>query len=195
MGTFHELEEFERNFDTMGVAELERWKWYWTRHAQQLAPKIRRQAMRRVHAIEKEIERRGQDSGTPTFDHLERAPRNTADNAPTQKARALAGRIMYIECKAGGLTGPARIGRVTFSKTGRTLYYRGQRFLSLKGAGFKSNYYDLETGEDYWISGPKRGGGDALYGGRTPIEIDEDVREEYWRRIRRQPARVHECVA
>ena len=102
---------------------------------------------------------------------------------------------MYIECKGGGLTGDARIGRVTFSKTGRTFYYRGQTFQSLKGAGFKSNYYCVETGEDYWISGPKRRGGDALYGGSTPIEIDEDVREEYWKDIRRQPERVHETVA
>jgi hypothetical protein len=113
----------------------------------------------------------------------------------TRKAKAQAGRIMYIECKAGGLTGSARIGRVSFSKTGRTLYYRGQTFQSLKGAGFKSNYYCVETGEDYWISGPKRRGGDALYGGSTPIEIDEDVREEYWRDIRRQPERVHDTVA
>ena len=102
---------------------------------------------------------------------------------------------MYIECKAGGLTGTARIGRVTFSKTGRTLYYHGQSFQSLKGAGFKSNYGCVETGEDYWISGPKRRGGDAIYGGRTPIEIDDDVREEYWRDIRRQPERIHEPVA
>src|SRR5713226_353229 len=93
---------------------------------------------------------------------------------PTRKSKARAGRIMYIERKAGSLTGPARIGRVTFSQTGRTLYYRGQRFQSLKGAGFKSNYYDVENGEDYWISGPKRDGGDALYGS-TPIEIDDDV--------------------
>jgi hypothetical protein len=102
---------------------------------------------------------------------------------------------MYIERKAGSLTGPARIGRVTFSKTGSTLYYRGHRFQSLKGAGFKSNYFDVDTGEDYWISGPKRRGGDALYGGATPIEIDEDVREEYWREIRRRPGRVGEPVA
>jgi hypothetical protein len=102
---------------------------------------------------------------------------------------------MYIECKAGGLAGDARIGRVTFSKTGRTLYYRGQTFQSLKGAGFKSNYYCIETGEDYWISGPKRRGGDALYDSSVPIEIDEDVRDEYWRKIRRQPERVHEAVA
>lgn len=48
---------------------------------------------------------------------------------------------MYIESKADGLAGPPRIGRVTFSKTGQTLYYRGDAFRSLKGAGFKANYY------------------------------------------------------
>ena len=115
--------------------------------------------------------------------------------SPTKKPTARAGRIKYIECKAGGMTGNARIGRMTFSKTGRTLYYRGQRFQSLKGAGFKSNYYNVDTGEDYWISGPKRNGGDTLYGGSTPVEIDDDVREEYWRDIRRQPDRVNERAA
>jgi len=115
--------------------------------------------------------------------------------APTEKAKAQAGRIMYIECKAGGLTGDARIGRTAFSQTGRTLYYRGQTFRSLKGAGFKSNYYCVETGENYWISGPKRRGGDALYGGSLPIEIDADVREEYWTSIRKQPDRVSEATA
>jgi len=104
-------------------------------------------------------------------------------------------KIMYIERKAGELTGDARIGRVTFSKTWKTVYYQGRALQSLKGAGFKSNYYDKMTGEDYWISGPKRRGGDALYGGRTPVEIDKDVREEYWCDIRRQPKRVHEIVA
>jgi len=58
---------------------------------------------------------------------------------------------MYIERKAGGLEGEARIGRVTFSRTGRTLYYRARAFQSLKGGGFKANYYDVQTGEDYWI--------------------------------------------
>src|SRR5438309_2825658 len=51
--------------------------------------------------------------------------------SPTRKVKAQAGRIMYIECKAGGLTGTARIGRVTFPKTGRTfqiqLLLRGDR--------------------------------------------------------------------
>jgi hypothetical protein len=68
--------------------------------------------------------------------------------------------------------------------------YRRQERRSLKGLGFKANYYDVETGAHFWISGPKRNGGDALYGGSTPVEIDEDVREEYWRVIRRQPEKA-----
>ena len=102
---------------------------------------------------------------------------------------------MYIESKAEGLTGSARIGRVTFSKSGRTLRYQGRTFQSLKGRGFKSNYYDVETGEEFWISGPKRDGSDRLYGERVPVEIDEDVRHEYWSEIRGQSDRAGEHVA
>src|SRR5438552_2352198 len=96
-------------------------------------------------------------------------------------------RIMYIEHKADGLSGPARIGRVAFSQTGRTLHYGGRRFASLRGGGFKANYFDLETGDEYWISACKKRGGDRLYPGI--IGIDEDVREEYWSRIRALPER------
>ena len=95
-------------------------------------------------------------------------------------------RIMYIENKSDGLNGATRIGRVTFSKTGKTLYYRGLAFQSLKG-GYKANYYDLESGELYWISGCRKNGGDRLYVSGMPIEIDEDVRQEYWLSIRRLP--------
>jgi hypothetical protein len=100
-------------------------------------------------------------------------------------------RIMYIENKSAqpagqsGVQGPARIGRVSFSKTGKSLYYRGRTFQSLKGSGFKANYFDVESHEHYWISGPKRNGADGLYGPR-PTPIDDDVREEYWTHIRKQ---------
>src|SRR5262245_39509344 len=94
-------------------------------------------------------------------------------------------RVMYIEYKGDDISGPARIGRVTFSKTGKTLYYRGKRFASLNGSGFKANYFDEETGEKYWISGCRKDGADALYS--NTIEIDEDVRDEYWAEIRRRP--------
>ena len=91
---------------------------------------------------------------------------------------------MYIERKAGNLVGYARIGRVTYSKTGKTLHYQGMQFKSLKGSGFKANYYEVESGDEYWISGPKQSGKDRLYGERLPTEIDEDVKEEYWTKIR-----------
>jgi hypothetical protein len=98
-------------------------------------------------------------------------------------------RIMYIENKSRGLTGPACIGRVTYSRTGCTLYYKDKAFRSLHGAGFKANYYDVATGERYWISGCKKRGSNRLYGERIPVEIDEDVRREYWTQIRNQPAK------
>jgi hypothetical protein len=94
-------------------------------------------------------------------------------------------RIMYIECKAESLNGPARIGRVTFSKTRKSLYYKGHWFLSIRG--FKANYRRQDTFEEYWISGPRRDGKDRLYVSNIPVEIDEDVREEYWSEIRKQP--------
>ena len=97
-------------------------------------------------------------------------------------------RIMYIERKAGELSGPARIGRVTFSKTGKTIYYRGKKFQTLAGRGVEANCFDVDTGEECWISGCKKSGADRLYGGT--VEIDEDVRQEYWEKIRGQPQRA-----
>jgi hypothetical protein len=95
---------------------------------------------------------------------------------------------MYIEDKSAQLVGPARIGRVTFNRTGKSLYYTGKTFRSLNGSGFKPNYYDVDTGEHYWISGPKKNGADGLYGPR-PTPIDDDVREEYRTLIRKQPGK------
>lgn len=104
-------------------------------------------------------------------------------------------RIMYVEDKSQGLTGPARIGRVNYSKSGRTIEYAGRRFRSLKGRGFKSNWFDVETGAEFWISGCRKDGADRLYAGGPPVDIDEDVREEYWTSIRGQPERIAETRA
>ena len=93
-------------------------------------------------------------------------------------------RIMFIEPGGGLGAYNARIGLVTFSKTGKTLKYKGQEFQSLKGMGYKCNYFDINTGEEYWISGPKRNGEDALY--PLDIEIDDEIREEYWIKIRKR---------
>lgn len=103
--------------------------------------------------------------------------------------------IMYIESK-GEDEGPgeARIGRVRFSKTRKTIYYQNQTFQTLQGAGFKTNYFDVETGEGYWISGCRKDGADRLYGERLPIYIDEEVQETYWREIRSLPEKVGTTV-
>ncbi len=95
---------------------------------------------------------------------------------------------MYIELKSGhGDRGPARIGRVRFSKSGSSVYYAGTRFETLKGAGVSGNYFNVETGEEYWISGCKKNGQDRHWAGSGAVEIDEDVREEYWTKIRGAP--------
>lgn len=94
-------------------------------------------------------------------------------------------RIMYIEDKSSGLVGPCRIGSVSFSKTGSTLRYRGRSFQSLKGYGYKANYVDIETGQHFWISGPRKDGADGLYGRITqPEDVDPDIAEEYWLKVR-----------
>ena len=93
-------------------------------------------------------------------------------------------KVMYIEDKSEGLEGEARIGRVYFSKSGKTLYYRGLRFQSLKGNGFKANYFEIESLDHYWISGPRKDQNNRLYGGNRGVEIDEDVKEEYKEIIR-----------
>ena len=94
-------------------------------------------------------------------------------------------RIMYIEPGGGLARDGGRIGKVTFSKTGKTLKYGGKSFQSLNGYGYKENYYDIESGDWYWISGPRQDGNDALY--PMTIDIDDDIREEYWCQIRNRP--------
>jgi len=101
---------------------------------------------------------------------------------------------MYIERKAGGITGSARIGRVDFSKTLRTMYYDGKEFIKTK-SGYKYNCIEMTTGEEYWISGCKKNGNDTLYGGNVSIPIDEDVRDEYWETIRNKPELKHQHVS
>jgi len=93
-------------------------------------------------------------------------------------------RIMYIEDKSEGLNGPARIGRVTFSKSGRSVHYRGRSFQKV-GSGYKYNHIAEGNGERFWISGPRKDGKDRLYPESSlPVEIDDDVADEYWRDVR-----------
>ena len=95
--------------------------------------------------------------------------------------------IMYIEYKENVASLSAIIGKVTISKTGKTLRYKNKEFQSLKGNGWKANYFDTTTGEHYWISGCRKDGNDGLY--KIKVHVDENVRQEYWTKIRNLPER------
>ena len=104
-------------------------------------------------------------------------------------------RILLIENKSSSLNGPARIGRVTLSKTGATIYYKGKSFQTVKGTSFKAHYREAVSGDDYWITSPRQDGADRVHKSNLPVDIDEDVREEYWTEIRKQPGKKAQSKA
>jgi hypothetical protein len=81
-------------------------------------------------------------------------------------------RLMYVEAKGEGHSGEAWIGFVSFSKTGATLYFNGRAYRSLKGRGFSANYGDVESGEQFWISGVKKRGTNRHQFGSGVIHVD-----------------------
>jgi len=56
-----------------------------------------------------------------------------------------------------------------YNKRGCTLRHAEKESQSLKGRGFKSHYREIKTGDEYWISGPRRDGADRLYVSNIPV--------------------------
>lgn len=87
-------------------------------------------------------------------------------------------KLMYVEAKSGfSDNGPAWIGKAFFSRSGQTIYFNGQAFK--KGSGISGNYFEIETGDEYWISGVKKDGKDRHWAGGGKIVIDKSVISEY----------------
>ena len=88
---------------------------------------------------------------------------------------------MFVQLKTGHDTdqGPCWISRVRFSKTYRTAYWHGKTLRRWPGL-VDANFFDAETREEYWLSGPHRDRRDTRYSSVLP-EIDEDAREDYER--------------
>jgi hypothetical protein len=79
--------------------------------------------------------------------------------------------LKYVELKSDrNDAGPAWIGRVTLSKTGRTVYFNGKALK--RGNGVGANHFDLETGEWYWISGVKKRGSNRHWAGSGKIQVE-----------------------
>ncbi|BDD03874.1 hypothetical protein [Aureibacter tunicatorum] len=88
--------------------------------------------------------------------------------------------IKYIELKSGySGNGPAWIGKVEFSKSGQTVYFNGKSLKKLKSGGISGNHYDLESEDEYWISGVKKNGQDRHWAGGGKIMIDQSIDQEY----------------
>ncbi len=86
--------------------------------------------------------------------------------------------IRYIELKTGYHDdGPAWIGNVKESKSGKTVYFNDHAFQKYNGVS--GNYYDVETYEEYWISHVKKNGEDRHWAGRGKVIIDKKVVDEY----------------
>jgi hypothetical protein len=99
-----------------------------------------------------------------------------------QLTRGEVRRVMYVENKDGDVDGvAARIGWVTFSQTGLTVYYRGRSLKRMKGRGIRGNYCDEETGEEYWVSGIKVRGSNQHWAESVSVAVDTDARDEYLR--------------
>lgn len=86
--------------------------------------------------------------------------------------------LMYVELKSGfGDNGPAWICNVTFSKSNRMVYFNGKALKQKKG--ISANHMDIETGEEYWISGVKKRGTNRHWAGSGKILIEENIIKEY----------------
>ena len=88
--------------------------------------------------------------------------------------------LMYIELKSGySDNGPAWIGLVEFSKSGQTVYFDNKALKKLKVPGPFANHYNIETGDEYWVSGVKKNGQDRHWAGNGVIMIDKVSVDEY----------------
>lgn len=98
----------------------------------------------------------------------------------SQLTRGKDRRLMYVENKqdADG-RGLARIGWVTFSKSGRSIYYRDLCLQRIKGGGVAGNYFDPATGDEYWVSGVKRGATNRHWAGGGEVVVDDDAKTEF----------------
>lgn len=90
----------------------------------------------------------------------------------------MANRVMFVQLKSGYALdeGPSWIALVKLNKTWKTATFHGRTLRRAQLAD--ANFYDVENGDEYWISGPKRDRTDTRYGHRTTL-VEDDIAEVY----------------
>jgi hypothetical protein len=105
--------------------------------------------------------------------------------------------LRYIEIKSGHTdNGPAWIGFVTPSKTGRTLYFNGRGLMKLKGqrrGASGGNHVDMETGQSFWVSGVKKNGEDRHWAGSGKVLIEAAAVAAYLKAIGAKTLNTSRC--
>lgn len=92
--------------------------------------------------------------------------------------------IKYVELKTGfSHNGPAWIGLISYSKSGRTIYFNGKALQSLKGNGISANYFDIENNDEYWISGVKKNLQDRHQFGGGIVQVERRIKEDYMKLV------------
>lgn len=88
--------------------------------------------------------------------------------------------LRYLELKSGyGDSGPAWIARVSLSRSKTTVYFNGRALKKAKGGGISGNYFDVESGEEFWISGVKKNGEDRHWAGSGKVLVEAAAVAEY----------------
>lgn len=88
--------------------------------------------------------------------------------------------LRYIELTSGyHHDGPAWIANVSASRSGQTIYFNNRALKRLEGGGASGNHVDLETGEEYWVSGVKKEGGDRHWAGCGSVLVERAALAEY----------------
>ena len=89
--------------------------------------------------------------------------------------------IKYIELKTGHSdNGPAWIARVAMSRSGQTLYFSEKALRRGGGQLTSGNYFDISNGDEYWVSGVKKRGGDRHGAGSGHVAIEASAVAEYF---------------
>lgn len=94
--------------------------------------------------------------------------------------------LKYIELKTGfSDDGPAWIAYVKMSKSRRTVYFDGKALQRSGGRGASGNYVDIETGDEYWLSGVKKDGRDRHPAGGGTVRIERVAVDAYLKKLGR----------
>ena len=88
--------------------------------------------------------------------------------------------LLYVEDKSGELhRGDAWIVLARTSRSGRTVYFGPRALHRVSGGAGRGNHVCAESGAVFWVSGPKREGGDRHTHGTGPILVERRALSAY----------------